>query len=287
MGARSAALLPDLLWSLASLGVTLSQAAVQGQQNYVLNLVGLRSSPISQDTDRPSCYLPAGSGRATGYCAEVQEVQEQIEFCRDVVQYRACIPARMPLWSSWNATKKDLLLKGLFKDMVEARIAREMNITPDEYVPVHFLANPDCVAALKNVLCWFNFPKCNDANASLHVCRSSCEQYYTKCKYDSDGKNGLHAACQSETVNNRGIFDSGTSGREMRLADGNQVCPSTATEDMSNSSLVPPAHTSRKDTTGCTGSHLCGAFWYWHLRKSSSWRWFRTLESERLLVSRA
>jgi hypothetical protein len=117
------------------------------------------------------------------------------------------------MWPEWNATAKDALLTGMFKDMVEKRIAREMNITPDMYVPIHYMSNPACVNALRNALCWYNFPKCDDLNRSLPLCESTCEEYYSNCKFKS------LAVCEPSSYNSEGLFKSGvTPGPDQVLA---------------------------------------------------------------------
>ncbi|CAE8694265.1 unnamed protein product [Polarella glacialis] len=176
---------------------------------------------------RSECEIPARSGRINGVCMESeQELGSQISFCKDVVKYRACVPATQPLWPHWNATKKDALLAHLFKEIVEARLAKEMNVTADIFVELHLLSNPGCFTALRNALCWYNFPKCNDQNVSLPLCQSSCEQYYGKCLHKA-GADGLYEACSAPAVAGTGLFKSEAPGRDQILAPDNETCEST------------------------------------------------------------
>jgi len=91
---------------------------------------------------------------------------------------------------------------------------------------MHLLSNPECFTALKNALCWHNFPKCNDQNVSLPLCRESCNHFYQACDYGEDGV--LHEACGAESVAENGLFDMGTPGRDQSLAEDNVTCESTA-----------------------------------------------------------
>lgn len=189
---------PDGPRSAAAQGQPTSQLVGQAHAQEwepALDLSHLRPSKASRDFRRPSCELPAGSGKFTGVCTEeISEAPKMLSFCADLVRYRACVPAHQVMWPNWNATAKDMLLKKLFKDMVELRIDRERNVTPDLYVPIHFMSNPDCVNALRNALCWHNFPKCNDVNRSLPLCSSSCNEYYSNCKYQLPG--AIFPACK-------------------------------------------------------------------------------------------
>lgn len=198
--------------------------ALSSYEEHALDIDDLRPKVWSKDFRRPSCELPSGSGKATGVCTpSVQDSQTMLTFCGDVTRYRACVPAEHKRWPSWNGSAKDKLLSKLFKEMVEARMAQEMNVTPDVSVEVRYLTNPGCVTALKNVLCWYNFPKCDDDNRSLPLCQSSCEQYYSNCRYESGG-DGLFEFCRNKTVASNGLFESHSPGSDQTLAEDNLVC---------------------------------------------------------------
>jgi len=122
---------------------------------------------------------------------------------------------------------KDDLLAQLFKNMVEIRLAQEINKSELVYVTPRVLSNPDCISALKNVLCWYNFPKCDDRNRSLPLCRTSCEQYYRNCGYAPNAGDNLFDECRQETVAEKGLFEGMVPGSDQVLADNNAVCEST------------------------------------------------------------
>jgi len=106
-------------------------------------------------------------------------------------------------------------------------LAKEMNITPDIFVDIHLMSNAPCIAHLKQVLCWYNFPKCNDQNVSLSLCHSSCEQYYKKCKYEPNETDGLYDACREEVVSRRGLLEGDMPGPDQTLGEDTEVCRST------------------------------------------------------------
>merc|ERR1739848_415235 len=82
-----------------------------------------------------------------------------------------------------------------------------MNKTDKEYVDVRVLSNAPCMRALKNVLCWYNYPKCNDLNSSLPLCKNSCERFYWNCRYEPSGS-GEMVGCSADTVAREGLFGS-------------------------------------------------------------------------------
>lgn len=49
-------------------------------------------------------------------------------------------------------------------------------------ITVRFFENEDCVNAYKNYFCWLNFPRCNDEDRSLIMCRSACENFFDSCQ---------------------------------------------------------------------------------------------------------
>lgn len=226
-------LAPLLLLASVSLAGGQAQTSTLVGQSYApewqpgLDLAYLRPKEASRDFQRPACELPAGSGKFTGICTEeITDAPKLISFCSDLVRYRACVPAHQVMWPEWNATAKDLLLKAMFKDMVEARVARERNVTPDMYVPIHYLSNPNCVNSLKNALCWYNFPKCDDTNRSLSLCKSTCNEYYTNCKYKS------LEGCDASSIDQKGLFQAGVEpGPDQQLAEAETaVCQRTPTD---------------------------------------------------------
>ena len=49
-------------------------------------------------------------------------------------------------------------------------------------VVARFTDNPDCENAFKNFMCWLNFPRCDEEDRSLILCRSVCENFFQACK---------------------------------------------------------------------------------------------------------
>lgn len=48
---------------------------------------------------------------------------------------------------------------------------------------VHFLKNTECQEAYKSYFCYINFPRCDEAQNSLRLCRSACESFFRACRY--------------------------------------------------------------------------------------------------------
>eukprot|EP00928_Gymnodinium_smaydae_P005863 TRINITY_DN1202_c1_g1_i3.p1 TRINITY_DN1202_c1_g1~~TRINITY_DN1202_c1_g1_i3.p1 ORF type:complete len:464 (+),score=87.23 TRINITY_DN1202_c1_g1_i3:81-1394(+) len=177
-----------------------------------------------------TCELPANSGIRNGICHnDVEGLRSQLTFCKEAVRYRACVPAHQPLWEDWNASTKDALVAKQFREIVDRRLAMEANNTPNVYVDIHLLANADCIAAFKNVLCWMTFPKCNDQNVSAPLCRKSCERYYDACLYQRN-TDGVFEQCKEANLKYHGLFGMGKGGPEQTLGEDNVTCKSTEAE---------------------------------------------------------
>jgi hypothetical protein len=41
--------------------------------------------------------------------------------------------------------------------------------------------SPDCIKAFKSYFCWMNFPRCDQEDKSLVMCRSACENLHIAC----------------------------------------------------------------------------------------------------------
>ena len=219
---------PMPLWGLSLIACANAILSREDPSGKAPELFDLEPVEWSRHLGGASCELPARSGRRNGVCLdEVALVQSQLTFCKDVVQYRACIPAHQPLWPDWNATKKDAMLARLFKGVVEKRLAKELNVTPKEFVEIHLLSNKECFTALRNALCWFNFPKCDEGNASLPLCRQSCEDFYSACKYEASG-DGLYDPCREYRVSTDGLFMSNAPGSDQILGEDNVTCENAA-----------------------------------------------------------
>ena len=44
----------------------------------------------------------------------------------------------------------------------------------------------DCETAFRNYFCFLNFPRCDDENKTLPMCRSACINLMRACKYSAD-----------------------------------------------------------------------------------------------------
>ena len=134
------------------------------------------------------CFI---QGQDSGECQEPEEFKADMEFCGNVVTYRACVPKENPLWPKHDVFNKDKWISETHKSIVDERIRHETNETlmdeginelgEEGEVEVRFFENDDCIDAFKNYFCWLNFPRCDDEQNSLIMCRSACENLMEAC----------------------------------------------------------------------------------------------------------
>jgi hypothetical protein len=55
---------------------------------------------------------------------------------------------------------------------------------------VHFLKNTACQEAYKSYFCYLNFPRCDEAQNSLLLCRSACNNFFQACRYPKADASG-------------------------------------------------------------------------------------------------
>jgi len=144
-------------------------------------------------------------GYDSGYCEDSDDFATLIPFCSGVVPYRACLPkGDVPTGPAddngkLNAYDKDKFIEQWFNRIIEERLRHETNRTLEEegineigeggwiVQRYHDQSEPDaCMNAFKNYFCWLNFPRCDEEDESLVMCRSACENLHIACGYDKD-----------------------------------------------------------------------------------------------------
>jgi len=55
---------------------------------------------------------------------------------------------------------------------------------------VHFFKNTQCQEAYKSYFCYLNFPRCDEAQNTLLLCRSACENFFQACRYPKSDASG-------------------------------------------------------------------------------------------------
>lgn len=191
------------------------------KQRLAMNLERFVPLERSEDSVHPFCELPVGSNQLTGICVEPADFPGELNFCQDVVKYRACIPPRQPLWPSWNLTAKDNVLGKLFKQAVDRRLAKELAPVTTEFIKVRFAQNDECLTAYKRLLCWQNFPSCESGNRSVGLCRTACESYHKACLFDTnDGTAAISPYTECEVSFPRPPFRNGTANERDKLLPG-------------------------------------------------------------------
>ncbi|KAH9064715.1 hypothetical protein Ae201684P_003502 [Aphanomyces euteiches] len=109
-------------------------------------------------------------GSDTGECTEQAEFLQYMPFCGPLLPYTTCVPRAQTLWYNHSVKSKDLFLAQICI-IEQPRRGRE---------------NKDCQDALKNYMCWLNFPRCDNAGRSLIMCRSVCENFFKACMQHKD-----------------------------------------------------------------------------------------------------
>lgn len=115
------------------------------------------------------------------------------------VSYRACIPLASKLSLNHTVSQKDEWVKEFYDRITAERIAHEENSTLEDaeinelgesgspaFRFTEHRGSGDCLNAYKNMFCWINFPRCDEEDHTLMMCRSACENLHKSCGYDKD-----------------------------------------------------------------------------------------------------
>jgi len=151
-------------------------------------------------------------GTESGICVNPDDrkfgpFSDVMKFCGGVgidglpppVSYRACIPLASSLSGNHTVSTKDNWVKEFFDRIVAERIAHEGNGTLED-AEINELGEAggvaqrltehagagDCLNAYKNMFCWVNFPRCDEEDHTLMMCRSACENLHKSCGYDKE-----------------------------------------------------------------------------------------------------
>jgi hypothetical protein len=149
-------------------------------------------------------FLPAAgcviANAEAGVCTPEADVAAAAPFCGSVVRYTACTPAQVRGYPANTIRMKDDWVSARYAQVVELRQHVEAglwrfddagyaNYTGGGGPPAQRFTGAsadDCANAFRNVMCWLNFPRCDDSGASLAMCRSACENYFKACRYPLD-----------------------------------------------------------------------------------------------------
>eukprot|EP00622_Pseudochattonella_farcimen_P004962 FR740485.1.p1 GENE.FR740485.1~~FR740485.1.p1 ORF type:complete len:216 (+),score=11.38 FR740485.1:59-649(+) len=160
-------------------------------------------------------------------------------FCGSRVDYKVCVPEQKSMppdrnfpngrWTNSTIRAKDDWLREMHTGNVHWRIDLETDKSLEEeklnewgeeskngIIP-RFFQSKDCKNAYKALVCWINFPRCDQFGNSLAVCRTGCENFFKTCLYEEDlWRCGRHDLTQMGD-----IYDGKT--YEGRVADPVQV----------------------------------------------------------------
>lgn len=116
------------------------------------------------------------------------------------VTYRACLPLKSALFPlSHTVRQKDKWVEEFYDRIVKERSEleqdgaledAEINELGESGSPAYRFTDHkgrnDCKNAFKNFFCWMNFPRCDEEDHTLMMCRSACENLHKSCGYDKD-----------------------------------------------------------------------------------------------------
>lgn len=140
------------------------------------------------------CELPRGSGIMSGVCVQSLS-QTDLPFCGEYIDYPVCVPGRNLNWEAWNWTVKDSVVGAQVNEVISARRAAEElslanNGSSTDYLSIRFYGNDPCTAMYKRIVCYYNFPRCDDAapgsSSIFPICTERCLDFFTACKYGSE-----------------------------------------------------------------------------------------------------
>lgn len=79
-------------------------------------------------------------------------------------------------------------------------------------IPIRYFKSPSCQTAFTRYMCYMNFPRCDATGASLLMCQSVCENFFTACNFPKSmwrcgplKYNGLSAPETSASIDQNGI----------------------------------------------------------------------------------
>jgi hypothetical protein len=136
-----------------------------------------------------ACYI---QGQDSGVCITAAEFATRAPFCASVVTYPACVPQEFAWFPNSTVGSKDAWVAGVFASVRSRRMLIESGGMPadlqlweggDGLTVKRFTGNNDCQNAYLNFLCWMNFPRCDDQQRSMMLCRSVCVNFFRACKY--------------------------------------------------------------------------------------------------------
>jgi hypothetical protein len=105
------------------------------------------------------------------------------------------------LYTNHTSVAKDQFVKQFWRMIVDSRTAIEMNETLEDLgmnelgeedgspIENRFFdqqGKDDCIKQFKRLFCYMNFPRCDNEDRSLLLCRSVCENLHIACGYTQD-----------------------------------------------------------------------------------------------------
>lgn len=165
------------------------------------------------------------AGTDSGECRDYEENRDYMPYCGKFLRYRACVPKYDRIWPNHTILTKDAWVEETVIKIVQERKEHEANQAykddninewsaeeGEEYrsegMPVNRFYNnneedpdgitykltqgqegtdiTDCERSFRQYMCYLNFPRCDDEDKSLILCRSACENLMRACHYQKD-----------------------------------------------------------------------------------------------------
>lgn len=150
------------------------------------------------------------SGYDSGTCLtdfatmQREERMRRMPFCGRFIDYSVCVPEEKALpadrnfpegrWTNHTYEAKDSWVREMAHYNIRWRVDVETNKTlqrkernewwEKKTVIPRFYQNRDCKMAYIRLMCWINFPRCDEFNNSLMVCEDACKNFFKSCQYD-------------------------------------------------------------------------------------------------------
>ena len=165
------------------------------------------------------------AGVDSGECRDYEDTRDYMPYCGKFTRYRACVPKFDRIWPNHTLMTKDAWVEETVTKIVQERKEHERNedfrdedinewsgVEEQEFRaegrPFNRFWNndkedpdgityrltqgqegtdiTDCEKSFREYMCYMNFPRCDDEDKTLIMCRSACENLMRACHYQED-----------------------------------------------------------------------------------------------------
>jgi hypothetical protein len=140
------------------------------------------------------------AGYDSGECVDENFFDVQLDFCGEFITYRACMPIEnTAVYPNHTISKKDAWVQTMYEQIVEERVevetdddllAAQLNEFGDPGIIMPRFTDedrfPNCLTSFKAYMCYINFPRCDEQDKSLIMCKSTCQNLMDTCGISYD-----------------------------------------------------------------------------------------------------